>query len=242
MKTYADGEVRVTEQEAHCEKHGPYISKIRKFGASTWGGGCDKCVEEQSREADEYDARLAYSQREMVANLPGKFASANVPVGDMPAGIAAWAANVCAKSSPGALLLTGPVGTGKTHIGVSLLRHFMRKGFYGKYLSAIEYGRRVRESWSKRTDETEQALLETYSKAGILILDEIGANRSADESMIQDLICARYDAGGMPRTVIITNLAASALEKALGERATDRIREGATLLSIAGESRRRPAA
>lgn len=234
----------VTEEvrEVSCERHGRITKKVRVVNGRVYGEFCPTCTEE--REAEEAEATRQYeiNGRLAYANLPPKFKTAQVSDSEIPPQVQAWLAALKAKATSGPLVMAGSVGTGKTHLAVALLRRLVTEGARGTYVSAIDYGRRVRETWTTRKEDTERSLLETYATCGILVLDELGANRSAEESIIQDLICGRYDSGGMPRTIIVTNLAAAALEKAIGERATDRIREGATLVTLTGMSRRRPAA
>lgn len=235
-----DYAVEVVERAGQCDKHGPFVAKVRRMNGREYGGNCELCSAEEMAEIEARERQSEYTRRVNEACVPMQFRAAEAKT-FLPE-IAAWISAYRARSSQGPLFLCGPVGTGKTHTAICVLKSIIRGGSYGMYLSAIDYGRRVRETWTQRREETERSLLNRYSTSSFLVLDEIGANRSADDSIIQDLICARYDADMMRSTIIVTNLAAPALDGAIGERAADRIRQGATLVALTGASVRRPAA
>lgn len=235
-----DYAVDVLEKPGHCDRHGPFVAKVRTMLGREYGGNCEACSAEQQAEFEARERQAEYIRRVNEACVPLQFRAAEATT--FAPAVAAWIAAYRARASQGPLFLCGPVGTGKTHTAICVLKAIIRGGGYGTYLSAIDYGRRVRETWTQRREETERSLLNRYSTANFLVLDEIGANRSADDSIIQDLICARYDADMMRSTIIVTNLAAPALDGAIGERAADRIRQGATLVALTGASVRRPAA
>lgn len=230
------------ERSGVCEIHGPYTCSMTVINGRERDPFCRECEEiaseKRKREELEQQWRMDVSE----AAIPGKFFRAEMQKSEFVPEASAWMARAVSQSSTGPLLIVGPVGTGKTYMAVAMLKHILRTIRWGRYLSAIDYGRRVRETWTTRKEETERSLLDTYSRTGVLVLDELGANRAADDSIIQDLICARYDAGKLATTIVVSNLAPKALTSAIGERAADRIKEGSTVLTLVGESLRKPAA
>lgn len=235
-------EIEEVERTGVCTVHGKFTMKVKIVNGRERQVFCRVCAEAESERVRLEELEEQWRRDVSEAAIPNKFYRAEMAADDLPAEASAWVARLLAKSSTGPLLIVGPVGTGKTYMAVSILKRVLRTIRYGKYLSAIDYGRRVRETWTTRKEETERTLLEANSRCSILVLDELGANRSADDSIIQDLICSRYDYGNLSGTIIVSNLAPKALSAAIGERAADRIKEGSTILTLVGESMRRPAA
>lgn len=231
------------EREGSCEKHGQYRQSVHVINGVERPTTCLTCALERSAAEDEREEReeaeRAYRDRVSSAGIPSKFSHVEALGAVAPPQVLAWLAKVEAKASTGPLVIVGPVGVGKTHLAVSALKALLRR-WRGAYVSAIDHGRRVRETWSRQGEHTERSLLEYYAGVWILVLDELGATRPIDEPIVQDLICARYDSGRMPQTILITNLAPKSLPAALGERAADRIKEGSTVVTLAGSSRRKP--
>lgn len=233
-----DFSITETERAMRCAVHGAYAGRFRTVNGREYGGRCPQCAEDEQAAAERAKRDEAAALRWSLTEVPAKFALAACAA--FPPAVGRWLAAVEGRASSGPLVLVGDVGTGKTHIAVAALRVLVRAGLHGFYLSALDYGQRVRETWGAKREESERSLLRRYAQSAVLVLDEVGANRAAEESIVQDLIAARYDAGLMPRSIIVSNLAPAALDKAIGERAADRIREGATLVALTGESRRVP--
>lgn len=175
------------------------------------------------------------------SNVPHKFTNVSPDFeGDREL---VWFTAALEGRSTGPLILSGTVGTGKSHKSCSMLRAFIEKrNSPGYYITAAEYCRDIRSTWSGRADFSEAQILRRYSETTFLVLDDLGAGKAADVDLIQDLICERYDAGLLPYTVVSTNIAAPAFNERFGERVADRLREGATLIELTGASLRRPAA
>jgi len=118
------------------------------------------------------------------------------------------------------LVLSGPVGVGKTVAAVRLLRWLYQRRICGLFRGAAEVSR---ENISKLAD------------VPALILDDFGQERfSQDTEYLLELRHARV----MP-TVITTNLTLDAVKRAYGERLVDRFREWAIFYELKGTSLRR---
>lgn len=154
-------------------------------------------------------------------------------------------------SSAAMLVLYGPPGTGKTHLGVSAVydryirhggRDFMNRqaGRWAIFTTQSLISRRVRDTYSDDSKETEKAVMKDLSTCSLLVVDEIGAGSGSDheKQMLCDVLCSRYNA--KRPTIMISNLNVEGLRAALGDRVMDRINEdaGSGFLPMAWASQR----
>lgn len=134
----------------------------------------------------------------------------------------------------GNVLLLGNVGAGKTHAAVALARGFHDAG--GEVL--------FRPSVRLLDDLRPDGPADAYHRActvDLLVLDDLGAERQTDwtADRISAVLVARYD-DCLP-TIVTSNLAPEALEKAVGARIYSRLYDDALRLKVAGSDRRRAA-
>ena len=125
------------------------------------------------------------------------------------------------------LVLSGPVGTGKSHVAAAVLiqavtTEVLRTGFWircRRYCDLLSPGNDDEEY----TDETR--LTDRARQTGLLVLDDLGGEHSTEwtQGIVQDLISERCDRS-LP-TVITTNLAPGFLGKQYGDRTWDRLRD-----------------
>jgi DNA replication protein DnaC len=79
------------------------------------------------------------------------------------------------------LLLYGPHGVGKTHLAVGILKAAIRgKGARGYFFETRELLRLVRDTYNRSVDETEMDVLQPVIKADLLVLDDLGAERTSE--------------------------------------------------------------
>lgn len=136
------------------------------------------------------------------------------------------------------LLISGPVGTGKTHLAIAVLRTvfssaaFSQIMFYPlpKLLSGI------REQMGK---SRKQNLLEESMKVDFLVLDDLGAERVTDwvAEQLYILVNERYE--NMRPTIFTTNCDLETLEKNIGQRTMSRIMEMCDGILLTGEDYRK---
>lgn len=77
------------------------------------------------------------------------------------------------------LVLWGPTGTGKTHFAVACLRNWLARGGTGAYLSMPDAVDRMRGDFG----EAAAQVLEAVGSAGLLVLDDLGAERRTDYTL-----------------------------------------------------------
>ncbi len=79
------------------------------------------------------------------------------------------------------LVLYGPHGVGKTHLAVGMLKEIVRvKGARGYFFETRELLRLVRDTYNRSVAETEMDVLEPVLHADLLVLDDLGAERTSD--------------------------------------------------------------
>lgn len=230
--------------EGDCGKHGSFQGRIATSRGRRVHSRCPTCETEERAEQDrkmrERNALSLARQHIDYSGVPERFRGVPLPE-RAPSEILAWYEALKSGSSTGPLVICGDVGTGKTHLACGLLTKVsfdLPRMRPLNYTSGGIYARSVRDTWNRNSDSSESEILKARA-AGFLVLDEIAAGRDADQQLISDLICARYDAGTLRSTVVISNTAAAKLKDAVGDRAADRLKEGATLLNMTGESRRK---
>jgi DNA replication protein DnaC len=79
------------------------------------------------------------------------------------------------------LLLFGPHGVGKTHLAVGMLKDVIRtKGARGYFFETRELLKMVRDTYNRSVEETEMDVLGPVLRADLLVLDDLGAERTSD--------------------------------------------------------------
>ena len=76
---------------------------------------------------------------------------------------------------------TVPHGVGKTHLAVGILKAAIRsKGARGYFFETRELLQLVRDTYNRSVDETEMDVLAPVLKADLLVLDDLGAERTSE--------------------------------------------------------------
>jgi DNA replication protein DnaC len=168
----------------------------------------------------------------LAANLLGGRPAEFARTGELDPRLAAWAENLAAGRAQN-LIVTGPVGTGKTWAVWHAAEHAVRRGFEGSV--AITAAGRLRRIVAPATAEPRE--FAGYCLAGLLAIDDLGAVRLSEWDMdhLGELADARW-ADHRP-TVITSNV--SALRELLGPRISSRIAHNALVVEMDGPDRRR---
>lgn len=77
--------------------------------------------------------------------------------------------------NPQNMFLYGPYGVGKSHICVCVSRGVMQKGFSSIFISVPKLLRKLKSTYNKDAEVTEDKLLSALETVDLLILDDIGA-------------------------------------------------------------------
>ncbi len=118
----------------------------------------------------------------------------------------------------------GSPGSGKTHLGISIIRECFSRKLSSKYLTMPELIQNIRATY-KNYGGTIQQLIKDLSELNVLVIDEVGVNAGKeDTTVLFDIIDTRYR-HQLP-TIIISNLSQENLTDYIGVRTMERIEEG----------------
>lgn len=138
------------------------------------------------------------------------------------------------------LLLTGPVGVGKTGIAVSLLNEHLARGDGGLYVVAPTLLERIRSTYDADEKISESTVMSALTQTPLLLLDDLGKVKLTEwgQEKLYTLISERY--GAQRRTIVTSNfgVADGTLEAHLWPATFDRLRGASELFEITGDSLR----
>jgi len=104
------------------------------------------------------------------------------------------------------LLFVGPVGVGKTHLAVGILKALVReKGIHCLFCDYRELLKSIQNSYNPSVQATEMEILRPVFEAEVLALDELGAVRSTEWvfDTVNYILNSRYN--NNLTTIITTN-------------------------------------
>jgi DNA replication protein DnaC len=134
------------------------------------------------------------------------------------------------RSDPRGILIHGRNGIGKTHLAVAAFRRILGTGIEARFINYQALLELIRSGYDKPFGESRTAKYEEIQQVGLLLIDDLGANRVTDwvEDTITQLIAFRHD-HQLP-TMVTTNYTPNPsgidyLGDRIGERATSRLRE-----------------
>ncbi len=105
------------------------------------------------------------------------------------------------------LLFYGPNGVGKTHLAIGILKEVIRtKGARGHFFETRELLRLVRDTYNRSVEETEMDVLGPVLNADLLVLDDLGAERTSEwvQETLGLVVNTRYNA--RRATIFTSNL------------------------------------
>ena len=143
------------------------------------------------------------------------------------------------------LLITGPKGTGKTHLAAAIANQLMAEGVPVIFATMIDLLAKIKASFENKSTANEEEIMRLYKTADLLIIDDIGKEQPTEWALakIYQIINARYEDY---RPVIITsNYSPSELvdrmtppggDKQTADATIDRIMEMTYIVPLAGDS------
>ncbi|HEX8179622.1 MAG TPA: ATP-binding protein [Pyrinomonadaceae bacterium] len=144
------------------------------------------------------------------------------------------------------LLMMGPVGVGKTHLAVAILRGLMEKGVPCLFYEFGTLLKEIQDSYNPISKTSELKVLAPVYQAEVLVLDELGASKPTDwvrDTMMQ-IIGTRYNDRRL--TIFTTNYSDArraatdeTLEDRIGVRLRSRLYEMCKTVQLDGEDYRR---
>lgn len=240
-----DGVVCSTET-AQCAQHGAYTNYKRVvavFGREViFNTPCPECLKSQLADVERQITEIELSKKsEKIdrlranAGIPARFSDVrfsnfeSTPENNL-------ALRTCQRyadkwqdraKSGGGLVLCGRPGTGKNHLACAIAHQVIEQHQADVFLTtAMRILRKVKSTWSKASEQSEDEVIAFYSKQDLLIIDEIGVQfgSESEQMILFEIINNRYEA--MRPTILISNLPENELSAFIGERVLDRMREG----------------
>ncbi|HYJ92219.1 MAG TPA: ATP-binding protein [Pyrinomonadaceae bacterium] len=144
------------------------------------------------------------------------------------------------------LLLSGPVGVGKTHLAVSILKGLAERGFTCLFYEFGSLLKQIQDSYNPNTQTSELSVLRPVLDADVLVLDELGASKPTDwvRDTMAHIINTRYNDRRL--TIFTTNYSderkndrEETLEDRIGVRLRSRLYEMCRTIKITGEDYRK---
>ncbi len=129
------------------------------------------------------------------------------------------------------LFITGPKGTGKTHLAAAIANQLMQQGTAVICMTMIDLLERIKRTYERNADSesNESNVLNLYKQVPLLIIDDMGKEPATEWgiSKIYAIINGRYE-GYMP-TIVTTNYNDQQLVKRLTPSGSDEITADATV-------------
>jgi DNA replication protein DnaC len=245
-----------SSEEGMCSKHGQfYIRSINLGWRTTVLDKCPKCVREES------DAELAAieakERAERQAKIDARLNQAGIPAllrdrsfmnyeATTDAQLVAlsrftrFADDFSRHLKTGTVLVgMGKFGTGKTHLACAAANYLMSRGHTAYFTSTSRLFTKVRGTWAKSSEISEEQMLKQLEEIDLMILDEVGLQRGTDDETrtLHELLESRRL--NCKPTILLTNLDVKNLKEYLGERFMDRLSESGVSVVFNWESHRK---
>lgn len=231
------GSSSVDKRQDQCPQHGEFTSFNLPAGWSICVE-CDYANEAASDAKDRQQWRDDLVRREWDAKLgraaiPERFVDRTLANYESHCEGAGKALRLCqdyaakfgkVRKLGTSLIFCGERGTGKTHLAIGIAHAIIADGYLPVFTSVMRAVRSVKETYGRK-DKTEADAIKDLITPDLLILDEVGVQfgSAAEELILFEIINGRYEA--LKPTIVISNLAKPDIEKYLGPRSFDRMRE-----------------
>lgn len=202
-----------------------------------WAGAAGRCDADSERAAEAervHEQARAIALDAFAAHVPKRYREAVTDRRD----IIAWARQYADdRERCPSLLLTGPTGTGKTHLAYAAVRAVAETGTaayaWRSSNCADLYASLRQRSYSEAENE-----LAKYFRIPLLFLDDLGAANLTGwtEEVTYRLINRRYE--DCAPVIFTTNTAPTDFSEVFGARTASRVIEMTTRIGILGEDRR----
>lgn len=123
------------------------------------------------------------------------------------------------------ILLWGIPGNGKSHLAASVHNHLRKQGKVVVFVSMPDLLKKIKNTFNKGHNENEQQILKALNTCDLLIIDDIGAEKTSD--WVQEIVFLIIDNRYRRNKPIMatSNMEPKELAGQLGKRSYDRILE-----------------
>lgn len=146
------------------------------------------------------------------------------------------------KDHPRNLILSGSYGVGKSHLAVSIIKSLMKHGWTGLFISVPRLLTKLKATYNRQSEQTEDQLLSVLEEVDCLVLDDIGAEYASGSdhggSWAASKVFEVVDSRSGKHTVFTTNLSAHELQDRVGPRNFSRMMYNARVVRICGDDYR----
>lgn len=211
--------------DVYPQEHGEYVANVLGAdGAERWLPGCPKCAREL--EMAGIIGRAAIPPRFQAKTFAGFDARGARQKAVLEQAVAYARDFEDALVAGRGMMFCGKPGTGKTHLACAILNEVVRKSRAGLYATVASAVRRVKDTWSRDSDETEREAIALFVQPDLLVLDEVGVQfgSETEKLILFEIVNGRYEQ--VRPTILLSNLDVKGVEDNIGYRAVDRLREG----------------
>ncbi len=239
-------------RQDQCETHGAFEAKC--FIGDVWTR-CPQCAEEatlrkkaEAEAAERKAKQLAWQNRIGSSGIPDRFRDRTLDAfearTDEQQFAKAFAKDFAERfddvlATGRSAMFVGKPGTGKTHLAAGIGLHVMEQGRLVLFTTVMRAIRRVKDTWTRESRESESQAVAAMVYPDLLILDEVGVQFGSDfeRNMLFDVLNERYER--RKPVLLLSNLPVEDVTTFLGERIVDRLREdGGKLIKFTWESHR----
>lgn len=233
-----------------CQMHGPYTAFrwVDPITAEVYDSKCPKCTNEAEAEQkqkiiiEREDPQVKFRRRLMDAGVPLKFLDDSfdnfkVKGYDDPRHEARQEFIQFLDNSYSNLILAGPVGVGKTHLGCALVREAL---LWGRTAHIIKEGALLRQIKATfgRKDITEQDVIDRFARYHFLVIDEVGLSpwTEYNSQALTDIIDDR--ANNKVKTVYLGNMTSEDMARHFNDQCLSRIKTRYSMTNLVVEDYR----
>lgn len=251
--------VKTERVAGSCKKHGDYISVERQIATTFFSVpkialGCPACARDELaelRNEEELEHReknkhlisalmkkLALKKRNENCGFKNYIADTEILKHNLEICknyALSWSKNL---SDGNCLLMSGSVGTGKTHLACAIARTVVNKFLSSVIMTTQDaLSMHYKSSYDAESKITEEQIIKHYTSADLLIIDEVGACLLTETNnlIMTRIICERYDEQ-KPIILISNNTLDELYSSVLGARVMSRITKANDfILTFAGD-------
>lgn len=178
--------------------------------------------------------RVRRQQEELVKCVPPRFRGAEL--GHFPDKLYA-ALLVWMEQPTDGLFISGPVGSGKSHLAAAILLAWRRAHKRGIWRSAAELYGLIRESYALKIEQSERQILAEHAETRLLVLDDLGASGLSDHERRVTLEVLDRRMNELRPTVVTSNWNVTQLRERMDDRIGSRV-SAYTSVTLKGADRR----